>query len=241
MSTTKNLTTQQRPEPAVKGPRGLLGFLLYAGFWAALRIPQIRRWRREPSWGRIRALGGAAAAGLLAAGALSSQHWLAGVGAGLLSLAAWLGPLTSPYRLQEAAARLGADYVLNGGTLRGERVYLFLTAQEILITPAGAEGSILERIPLTDVREVRIAGQAYRPSYAPSAKQPPAREQSADAVAFSALVELALVRESEEPLRLAYRGAFARHLAEIAAHTVLSAKNVSQLLRMVSPAKPQKS
>jgi len=221
-----SLTAQQRAETPSRasGPKGLLGLILYAGFWATLLIPQVRRWRRQPSWGRIRALGGAAAACLVAAGALSSHHWLAGVGAGLLALAVWLGPLASPYRLQEAAARLGADYVLNGGTLKGERVHLFLTAEEILVTAAEADGATLERIPLSDVREVQIEGEPYRPSYAPPAKQPPAREKTADR---EALVELALVRESEEPLRLAYRGAFARHLAEVAAHTVLSVRSMA--------------
>lgn len=217
---------------AARSPRGLLGFLLYAGFWTTLLIPQIRRWRRRPWWNRIRTAVAAVAAGMAVTGFLWSRPGLVVAGAVFLLLALLLGALANPYALQETAARLGADFVLNGGTLSETPVTLFLTAEEILVMRAVGETALLERIPLPEVREIRIAGAPYRPSSVLLTKEPPIREKSVEG---SGVVELELARASAEPLRLAYRGAFARHLAEVAAHTL------AQALRMVSLAKPQKS
>jgi hypothetical protein len=236
----ERLTPQQRPERArPPAPRGFLGHLLYIGFWLALLVPQVRRWRRQAYWSRVRLAVAATAAALTVAGFLTSSIELLPLGVGLLLLAAWLAPVASPYALQETAARWGADYVLHGGSLDGRAVILLLTRDEILVLPADEPTPLLSRIALAGVTELRIGGEPYRPNPLPSTKEPPVRERSFEDT--DKVVELELMRGSGEPLRLVFQGAFAAHLAEVAAHTLLSVKTLPQALRIVSPAKPQKS
>jgi hypothetical protein len=133
------------------------------------------------------------------------------------------GLLVDPDAPRKRAARLGAQHALNGGIYTGGSldlapgipVSLFIASGELLVV-SDAE-RIQARLPLAAMEQIRLDGESYRPRYVSFAKDPPRREQSVDRGAIS---RLAVSFAAGSALELEYRGAFARHLAEAAAHTL---------------------
>ncbi len=221
----------------------LAGTALAPLFAAWLLVPFLRRERRLSRWKWIRMCGLAAGAALLAAG--WKLRLLLPAGAALLLLSALWGPLADPDQLRTLAERLGAKHILNGGFFAGGEaclpvgaaVLLFLTAEELVAAAAESPGRKQWRWPLAEVKNIQIDGQDYQPRYVSFAKAPPARDHEAD---HSAACRLALHLDERNDRRLyfEYRGVFARHLAEVAAHTVygcrvLAAKAPAPILRVI--------
>jgi hypothetical protein len=208
-----------------------------------LLVPLLRRERRRRGWKWVRICGLMAGAALLAAG--WKLRPLLFAGATLLLLSALLGPLADPGQLHALAERLRAKHILNGGFFAGGEaclpvgaaVLLFLTAEELLAAAAESPGRKQWRWPLAEVKNIQIDGQDYHPRDVGFAKAPPARDQNVSRNA-ACLLALHLAGENEHQLYFEYKGVFARHLAEVAAHTIyrcraLAAKAPVQILRVI--------
>ena len=179
-------------------------------------IPAIRRWRRRPGWRWVRLALALAGVGLVAACG-STYPALAAGGAVLAFVAAILGRLEDPERMQKLAERLGARHVANGGySVAGDAMLLFLTDTELLVAPAAHPERVAKRISLAAIGAIEVDGAEFRPVYVSFAKAPPQREEAADRDATCRLT----LRIPEVALELQYTGAFASHLAEIAARTI---------------------
>jgi len=233
---------KERPSKESMRPFGLprwIGVLLYGVFWIILLVPLVRRWRRRESWRWARL--GIAAAGALALGVglALPQPWATGAGAALLLASVMLPPLADPDHERKLQARHGADYFLNGGQFvdgqwpqveeHGEdlpvptRLYLLLKGRELLAVPVKGKGEARASLAVDDIRDIRVAGESYRPVYVSEAKDPPRREQQVDR---SAKTLLELVLRDGGKLRFSYTGAFSKHLAETAAHAIYSVRRL---------------
>ena len=201
--------------------RRLVSFLLYPVFALWLVIPWIRRHRRHPRWWVVRlALAVVGAAVLFGVPALSLRL----AGGALLVLAAWLPPVPDPDRLRQIAEAFGAPHILNGGWYRqgslpappGTPLLLLLSADHLLVVPEDRPEVVLLRHSLDSLAGVRLDGCDYQPRYVSFAKEPPRREPQP---VQSSVVHLRIDLGSNS-LETEYRGVFARHLAEVAAHTL---------------------
>jgi hypothetical protein len=194
--------------------------LLYPVFQVLLLIPAVRRWRRARWWNRVRLLGGFAGLALLASGG----NRLVVPGVLLMLLAWWLAPVPDPDRLRQIAAQLGAPHTLQGGAyaagslgLRpGVPLLLFVSGREVLVVRAARPEQVLARYAVADLDAITVEGETYQPRYVSFAKEPPRLDENAD---HHAVRRLAL-RFGPASLELEYRGVFAAHLAEVAAHTL---------------------
>lgn len=208
--------------------------LLRPVFGLLLLIPLLRRLRRGPAWNWVRAGGVAAGLALmLLSGGRPTMTW---AGVVVVALAAMWGPAEDPDAMQKLAARLGARHVVNGGTLAagdvdlppGTAVLLFVTPEEALVAAAKAEDTKL-RFALAGIDEIAVEGEEYQPHYVSFAKAPPQRERNPDRHAKRRLsIGFTLKDGAKGRLDLDYRGAFAQHLAEIAAHTLSECRSAAR-------------
>jgi len=229
---------QIRNSEVASGPqrrriRRLIETLFYPLFWLILLIPLLGRWRRRRSWRQARVIGWIAGAALSAGGGWG-QHWLTlAAGVVLLALATLLAPLADPDAGRKLAESLGAWHTLTGGVYsagdlrlaEGTPLWLFLTPQEMIVVSALEPGPAQTRYNLSGLREIRVDGESYQPRYVSFAKAPPRRSEKVETGARS---RLALEFEPDA-LQLEYQGAFARHLAEIAAHTLYDMRKLCLL------------
>ncbi len=217
------------------GWRKWLGPLLYALFWVVLLLPRLRRLRRGPHWNRVRWVMGWVGAGFVLGGWLLAKLWLA-IAGGIAVLAALaIRRAKDPDHERKLQARHKADYLLNGGVLvhrslpgsisldRRQPLYLLIRGPELLVVPVAGPGDVESTIDITQIADIRVAGQTYRPIYVSEAKDPPVREAS---VLTGRTTELELTLEGGRTLRFEYQGAFSKHLAETAAHAVYSVRNL---------------
>jgi hypothetical protein len=219
-------------EPADRGKRSagrrLAEALLGPVFRLLLLIPLVRLSRRRAWWKWVRGVGFVAGVGLLIAGRAHPAVWASGVV--LAALAMVLGPLEDPDRMQKLAETLGARHVINGGTLArgnlrlavGSPLLLLVTPEEVLVVAETKPDQVRARFRLVEIEAILVEGQGYRPHYVSFAKAPPTRDERADRGATCRLE----VRFAGEPLEVEYRGVFALHLAEVAAHTLYECKRV---------------
>ncbi|MBI3694757.1 MAG: hypothetical protein HY238_07955, partial [Acidobacteria bacterium] len=159
---------------------------------------------------------------LIAAGGTAGEV----AGAALLALATLLGPASDPDGMRKLAEKLGARHVVNGGCLpSGIPVLLLITPDEVLLSPARTPDRVEARYRIDSLEEIRVEGESFRPrNYVSFAKEPPRRDSAVDRDAACELVlSFATAR-----LELQYRGAFARHLAEIAAHTLYQCREAGR-------------
>lgn len=119
----------------------------------------------------------------------------------------------------EVARRLGAPHVIHGGTQR----VLYASAEELLVAATARPERVERRYLLRELDQIQVDGEVYRPQYVSFAKEPPKRGDAADRQARSRLA----LRFGVETLELDYRGAFARQLAEAAAHTLHQLRQLS--------------
>ena len=219
------------PSRERKVGRRVVEALLYPVFGLFLLIPFVRRWRRRPGWKYVRMGGWVLGAALASAGSGGplgrfGAQW---AGAALLILATLWVPLEDLEAAPRHAEKLGARHTLNGGLYAGgdlklplgTPLWLFLTPEEMLVVTVKRPGDVLARYRLGGVEEILLEGESYKPRYVSFAKAPPQRGERPEHGARS---QLALsFREKDGPaaaLTLEYEGPFARHLAEVAAHTL---------------------
>jgi hypothetical protein len=213
--------------------RRTLSFLLYPLFTLWLVIPWIRRRRRHPRWWMVR-LAGALVGIVLLTGGPALQV----LGGSLVMLAALLVPVPDPDRVRRIAEALGAPHSLNGGYFRegglpvprGTPLVFLLSAEELLVAPEDRPDYVLGRFPLAGIQRILVDGEEYRPRYISFAKEPPRRDPQADRRAKTRLA-LAL---PEAALEVEFRGVFARHLAEVAAHTLHDLKRTRPALPVIN-------
>jgi hypothetical protein len=202
--------------------------LLYPVFQVLLLIPAVRRWRRARWWNRVRLLGGFVGLALVALGGSR----LVVLGVVLMLLAWWLAPVPDPDRLRQIAAQLGAPHTLQGGAYAagtlalkpGVPLLLFVSDREVLVVRAGRPEQVLARYPVADLDTITVEGQTYQPRYISFAKEPPRLDARANHHAVRRLT----LRFGAESLELEYRGVFAAHLAEVAAHTLHDLRRLAQ-------------
>ena len=198
-----------------------VGALLYLLFGSLLLIPLVRRMRRRASWVRWRL-----ALGLLGLGG-TALSWLRfesllGVIAGALSLllALALGRLRDPDAERILQRRHRADYLLNGGLHQGETFYLLIRGEHLLLVPRKEE-EVQSAIRIERIARILVDGEPYVPVYVSEAKDPPTR--AAEPIVDQTSV-LLLELDDGRTLEFEYAGAFARHLADTAAHGVYSVR-----------------
>ena len=76
------------------------------------------------------------------------------------------------------------------------------------------------------ITSIRVDGQGYVPIYVSEAKDPPVKESAVDR---EAMIDLEVSLDDGGALLFRYQGAFARHLADSAAHAIYSVRE--RLLR----------
>ena len=227
--------TRVRIRNSESGPAGRR---VWRSLWAAviapvlmlaLLIPLVRRYRRRRGWKWVQAGGWAASLVLIAAGGTAGQ--LAGIA--LLLAATLLGPAPDPDGLRKLAEKLGARHVVNAGRFvagslplePATPLLIFVTAEEVLLSPAWTPDRVQARYRLDSLDAIWVEGESFRPrNYISFAKDPPQRDPAVDRNAACGLV----LSFSTARLELQYRGAFARHLAEIAAHTLYQCREAGR-------------
>ncbi len=209
------------------GPLRWTVAVLLAALAALRRLRTLRRWRGW-NWIRVAAIAVAVPVAVLEPGLPRAAAIAAA------AIAAVLRRTPDP-DLERRIQRIHrADYLLNGGEWagapRGEgadrlrtgaELYILLRGAHLLIVPKAAGGQVHAAIRVDEISRIRVDGVPYVPVYVSMAKQPPSRERDFDRHAVS---ELLLDVRQGEGLRLRYRGPFAAHLAETAAHAVHSVR-----------------
>ena len=225
------------------GPRRgrVAGILLSPLFGALLLVPILRRERRKPRWRWVRLAGWLAGAVSFAAGWGRGNPWAQGAGVALLLGATILRRIEDPERVRKAAEALGARHVVNGGFFvaggpepkdrlkQGAPLLFFVSPAELLAASSNAPEKAIWRCPLAGIEAIQVAAEDYQPHYVSFAKAPPVRDDNADRDARCCLT--LQVNEAGRPgrkLDFEYRGVFARHLAEIAAHTIYSCRALAR-------------
>lgn len=105
----------------------------------------------------------------------------------------------------------------------GTPLLLFADAREMLVAPALRPEEICARYRLASLERILVDGEAFQPRYVSLAKEPPRREEAVDRDAVSRL----LLRFDGDELALDFRGAFGRHLAEVAARTLYDLRQLA--------------
>ena len=202
------------------------------GFLAPLSVAlsllaRVRLLRRRRSWqiARLTLLGSAVLTASVAPG-----WWkvLAAVPAGLGAL---LRRTRDPDRERRIQRIHRAEYLLNGGEWRravdggpASAVYLMLRDVHLVVVPRARDSDVDAAVRVDAIAAIRVDETPYRPVYVSEAKQPPVREKQVDRHAVS---ELVLDLRAGGSWRFRYRGAFAKHLAETAAHAIYSVRAAS--------------
>lgn len=210
-----------------------LRVLLRALFSIVLVLPRLRSLRRTRNWNWIRV------ALFLAATAIAMLvgGWWRAIALVPAIPAIVLRRTTDPDRERRMQRALGAEYLLNGGEwgggtgvddglALGTPLYLMLRGPHLLLVPRDGNGEVHSAARIEGIRRILVEGEEYVPVYVSEAKQPPVRESRVDRLA---VVELILEPGPGRLFRFRYRGPFARHLAETAAHAIFSER--SQQLR----------
>jgi hypothetical protein len=200
-------------------------------------IPKIRQLRRGENWNRIRlGIGLFTILSVIAGVALNSITLFWG-GLALNVFALVAKPLPDPERERNIARDHEADYYLNGGTLladlesldgdikHGTDVNLLVRGQELLFVPAAAGSAIKHRLDIQKIDDIRVAGESYQPVFVSEAKDPPVRE---DVVDKTAATSMELVVSDGRAIRFLYTGAFSKHLASTAAHTIFGVRQLGR-------------
>ena len=211
----------------------LLRASLAALFSAILVLPRLRALRRKRAWNVLRAVALASAAFL----AVFSAGWWRAVALVLALLALALRRTADPDRERRVQRMHGADYFLNGGEWGGSgrvggphglptgtRLHLLLRGPHLLLVPSSRSGEIHAAVRVDAIERILVNGRDYLPVYVSEAKQPPVREREVNRHALSDLV---LEMRETVPFRFLYRGAFAGHLAETAAHAIYSVRSMT--------------
>lgn len=222
------LRTRVSPPPHA---HGILRASLAALFSAILVLPRLRALRRRQAWNGLRA-GALVSAVALAA---FSSGWWRGIALVLALLAVVLRRTADPDRERRLQRMHGAEYFLNGGewggTSRGHgahglppstHLHLLLRGAHLLLVPRDRGGEVHTAVRLDAIKRILVDGRDYAPVYVSEAKQPPVRESEVDR---HAVCDLVLEMREGEPFRFRYRGAFAGHLAETAAHAIFSVRS----------------
>ena len=217
--------------PACAG--GLLKVSLAALFSAILVLPGLRSLRRRRAWNLLRA----AALAIAALLAVSSAGWWRALALVLALLAVVLRRTADPDRERRLQRMHGAEYLLNGGEWggtgctggppglpAGTRLHLLLRGPHLLLVPSNRGGEIHAVVRIEAIERILVDGRDYLPVYVSEAKQPPVRERE---VNRHAVCDLVLEMRETLPWRFLYRGAFAGHLAETAAHAIYSVRSVT--------------
>lgn len=186
--------------------------------------------RRRPSWLYWRiglALTGVATAAW-AWNETVSPLWTALAAAPVLP-ALILGRLRDPDAERILQRRHRAEYLLNGGEHEGEAYYLLIRAQHLMLVPREDE-EVRRALEIPRIARILVDGEPYVPVYVSEAKDPPVQ---AEAPLTDSVSQMELHLDDGQVLVFRYRGAFAKHLAETAAHGVYS---VREGLRRPQPA-----
>ena len=212
---------------------GILRVSLAALFSAILVLPGLRALRRKRAWNLLRVAALAIAASL----AVFSAGWWRLVALVLALLALVLRRTADPDRERRLQRMHGAEYLLNGGEWGGTAgaagsrglpagtcLHLLLRGPHLLLVPRNRRGEIHTAVRIDAIERILVDGRDYLPVYVSEAKQPPVREREVNRHAVSDLV---LEMRGSEPLRFLYRGAFAGHLAETAAHAIFSVRSLT--------------
>lgn len=242
MAEVRIRSSEPRDANARSVRRRAIEMLLGPVFGVLLVVPIIRRERRKARWKWVRLSGWAAGVALLAVG--WGHAWAEGAGAALFLAATILRKIEDPERVQKAAEKLGARHVVNAGVFAGgdlelrmeTRLLFFVTPTELLATRAAAPEQVIWRCPLAWIEAIQVAGEDFQPHYVSFAKAPPVRDENADP---DARCRLALrvsepgerqnnQQNNQRKLELEYRGVFARHLAEIGAHTIYNCRALAR-------------
>ncbi len=131
--------------------------------------------------------------------------------------------------------RHGAQYFLNGGEWHssgrrsaapgipaGTGLHLLLRGRELMLFTRNAAATHVRSFGVDSIRRILVDGRDYVPIYVSEAKQPPVRDNDPDRHAVS---KLSLQLVGGRSADFLYRGTFARHLAESAAHAVFSVRS----------------
>ncbi|HUG81128.1 MAG TPA: hypothetical protein VML01_05665, partial [Bryobacterales bacterium] len=94
--------------------------------------------------------------------------------------------------------------------------------EELLFVPVET-GELAGTLPISRIGDIRVGGEHYVPVYVSEAKDPPVREERVNQNQTT-LTELVL--DNGEVVKLAYTGAFHKHLAETAAHAIYSVRKL---------------
>jgi hypothetical protein len=214
--------------------RRAAGLLLAPIFGLLLLLPLLGRWRRRRGWNWIRACG--CLMGVLILAGARGHMKVQAAGLALAACGLLCRPLADPDAMQKIADKLGAHHVLRGGRVvkglkPGSPMALLLTADELLALSPPER--IEARWKLEAIACIEVDGREYEPQHIRLAKAPPQRDEHAD---HGAACRLTLRVAAEEAVDFEYRGVFARHLAEAAAHTIHECrerKTGSQKLRII--------
>ena len=218
-------------EPETDGSSVLIRVL----FSVVLVVPRLRALRRTRHWIWVRAVL------LLSALAAAVQPvgWWRALALVPAALAILLRRTVDPDSERRVQRVLGAEYFLNGGEWAGDAgadgadrlavgtpLYLMLRGPHLLLVPRGADGEVHSALRVDGIERILVDGEDYVPVYVSEAKQPPVRERDVDR---HACAELVLAQRGGRHRRFRYRGPFARHLAETAAHAVYSVRSQEAL------------
>ena len=187
-------------------------------------LARLRLLRRRRGWQivRLALLAGAVLTALAAPG------WWKALAAVPAALGALLRRARDPDRERRIQRIHRAEYLLNGGEWRKAEktgppaaAYLLLRNVHLMVVPR-ASGSDVDAVVRVDaIAAILVDGVPYRPVYVSEAKQPPVREKQVDRHAVS---ELVLELSAGDSWRFRYRGPFAKHMAETAAHAIYSVR-----------------
>lgn len=242
MGAVRIRSSEARDASAASPRRRVAGILLSPLFGALLLVPILRRERRKARWRWVRIAGWLAGVAFLVAG--WDHAWAQAAGAALFLAATILRGIEDPERLRKAAERLGARHVVNGGFFvagdpelknglkKGTTLLFFISPAELLAASASAPEQVIWRCPLAGIEAIQVATEDYQPHYVSFAKAPPVRDDNADRDARCCLTlqvsEADGIQARPHKLDFEYRGVFARHLAEIAAHTIYSCRALAR-------------
>lgn len=209
------------------GATGLARVLLAPISVPLFLLARVRLLRRRRGWQIVRLV--------LLAGAVLTASVVPGWWKVLAAFPAVLGALLRQTRDPDGERRIQrihrAEYLLNGGEWRkaedgrpAAAAYLLLRDVHLMVVPRARESDVEAAVSVDAIAAIRVDGVPYRPVYVSEAKQPPVREKQVDR---HAVAELVLDLRTGGSWRFRYRGAFAKHLAETAAHAIYSVRAAS--------------
>ena len=201
----------------------VVGAALYALFGLVLVIPWLRRLRRRPGWNAVRVMLAVTGLGLgVWAWTAGPAWWAFAPAAALTAGGALLRRTPDPDAERKLQRRHRARYLINGGRFEGREVYLLIREEQLMVVPrSGPEAGEVERaLAIPRITRILVDGDGYVPVYVSEAKDPPVQ---AERPLTGERSRLELIMDGGE-WTFEYSGAFAKHLAETAAHGVHSVR-----------------